>query len=72
MGRVRLNELYHGIRASGPWAMLGLSSLCTRVWTIVLHMRERVKSSTLPMYAWVVSFISLEQTSSLKVPFVEE
>jgi len=31
-----------------------------------------VKSSTLPRYTWVVGFISLEQTSSLKVPFVEE
>jgi hypothetical protein len=39
---------------------------------IVPHVRGRVKSFTLPRYAWVVGFISLEQTSSLKVPFVEE
>jgi hypothetical protein len=31
-----------------------------------------VKSPTLPRYAWVVGFISLEQISSIKVPFVEE
>jgi hypothetical protein len=34
--------------------------------------RVLVKSPTLPRYTWVVGFISLEQTSSLKVPFVEE
>jgi hypothetical protein len=38
----------------------------------VPHVRGRVKSPTLPRYTWVVGFISLEQTSSLKVPFVEE
>jgi len=52
--------------------MLGLSSRCTRVWTIVSHVRVRVKSPTLSRYDWVVGFISLEQTSFLKVPFVEE
>jgi hypothetical protein len=36
------------------------------------HVRGRVKSPTLPMYAWVVGFISLEQTSSFKVPFGNE
>jgi hypothetical protein len=51
---------------------VGLPSRCTRVWTIVPHVRGRVKSPTLPRYTWVVGFISLEQTSSLKVPFVEE
>jgi hypothetical protein len=34
----------------------------------ILH----VKSPTLPRYTWVVGFVSLEQTSSLKMPFVEE
>jgi len=52
--------------------MLGLPSRCTRVWTIESHMRVRVKSTTLSRYAWVVGFISLEQTSFFKVPFVEE
>jgi hypothetical protein len=45
--------------------MLGLPSRCTRVWTIVPHVRRRVKSPTLPRYTWVVGFISLEQTSSI-------
>jgi len=36
------------------------------------HVRGRVKSPTLPRYAWVVGFISLEQTSSLEVPFGNE
>jgi hypothetical protein len=52
--------------------MLGLPSGCARVWTIVPHVRRRVNSPTLPRYAWVVRFISLEQTSSLKVHFVKE
>jgi len=34
--------------------------------------KESIKSLTLSMYAWVVGFISLEHTFSLKVPFVEE
>jgi hypothetical protein len=34
--------------------------------------RGRVKSPTLPRYVWVVGFISLEQTSSLEVPFGNE
>jgi uncharacterized protein (DUF1810 family) len=46
--------------------MLGLPSRCTRVWTIVPHVRGRVKSPTLSRYAWGVL------TSSLKVLFVEE
>jgi len=63
--RVRkAHELLHGIRAPGPWTMLGLPSRCTCVWTIVSYVRERVKSLKLPMYAWVVGFISFEQTSS--------
>jgi hypothetical protein len=53
--------------------MLDLPSRCMLVWTIVPHVRGRVKSLTLPRYAWVVGFIiNLEQTSSLKVPLVEE
>jgi len=36
------------------------------------HMRGRVKSPTLSRFAWVVGFISLEQTSSLEVPFGNE
>jgi hypothetical protein len=71
-GKVRINGLYHGIRTLGPWTMLGLSSYCTRVWTIVLHVRGRVNSPTLSSYVWIVGFISLEQTSSFKVHFVEE
>jgi hypothetical protein len=31
-----------------------------------------VKSFTLQRFAWVVGFISLEQTSSLEVPFENE
>jgi hypothetical protein len=49
--------------------MLGLPSRYKRVWTIVPHMRRCVKSLTLPRYTWVVGFISLEQTSSLKSTF---
>jgi hypothetical protein len=36
------------------------------------HVRGRVKSPTLPRYTWIVGFISLEQTSFLKVPFVKK
>jgi hypothetical protein len=36
------------------------------------YVRGRVKSPTLPRFAWVVDFISLEQTSSLEVPFGNE
>jgi hypothetical protein len=39
---------------------------------LVPHMKGHVKSHTLPRYTWVMCFISLEETSSLKVPFVEE
>jgi hypothetical protein len=35
---------------------------------VVIH----VKRPTLPRYVWVVGFISLEQTSSLEVPFGNE
>jgi hypothetical protein len=52
--------------------MLDLSSRCIHVWTIVLYVRGRVKSPTLPRYAWVVDFISLDQTYSFKMSFVEE
>jgi hypothetical protein len=38
----------------------------------VVHVRRRVKSPTLSRYTSVMGFISLEQTSFLKVPFVEE
>jgi hypothetical protein len=63
---------FYGIRVSGPWTILGLSSHCTRVWTIVPHVRGSAKSPTLPMYIWIVGFISLEQTYFLKVLFVKE
>jgi hypothetical protein len=36
------------------------------------RIKKVLKSLTLSRYAWVVGFISLEQTSSLKVPFVEK
>jgi len=52
--------------------MLCFPSCCTRVWTIVPHVRGRVKSPTLPRYTWVVGFINFEQTSSLSVPLVEK
>jgi hypothetical protein len=51
---------FHGMKASEPWTMLDLPARCTRVWTIVPHVRGRVKSPTLPRYAWLVGFISLE------------
>jgi hypothetical protein len=38
----------------------------------ILHVRGRVKSPTLPRYAWVVGFISPEQTSFFEVPFGNE
>jgi hypothetical protein len=62
------------LQGLGPcWAFPPvLPSGCARVWTIVPHVRRRVNSPTLPRYAWVVRFISLEQTSSLKVHFVKE
>jgi len=69
---VRPIRLLHGIRSSGSWTMLGLPFHCTRVWTIVSHVKVCVKSLTFSRYAWVVGFISLEQTPSFKVPFVEE
>jgi hypothetical protein len=52
--------------------MLSLPSRSTHVWTIVPHVRGRVKSLILPKYNWIVGFLSLEQTFSHKVSFVEE
>jgi len=52
--------------------MLSIPSRYTCVWTIVSHVSGRVKSPTLLKYARVMSFISIEQIYSLKIPFVEE
>jgi hypothetical protein len=49
-----------------------LPMLNTYLAKMMLHMSGRVKSPTLPRYAWIVGFISLEQTFSLEVPFENE
>jgi hypothetical protein len=50
--------------------MLDILSRCTRVWTIVPHIREHVKNSILPRYTWVIDFISFE--SFFKVFFIKK
>jgi hypothetical protein len=68
----KAHELLHGIRASGPWTNV-VHSLSLYTYLNNSATREgSIKSLTLPRYTWVASFISFEQTSSLKVPFVEE
>jgi hypothetical protein len=58
------------LQGLGQW--LVFHPVVHSVWTIVSHVRGRVKSPTLPMYAWVVDFISSKQTSPPKMPFEEE
>jgi hypothetical protein len=55
-----------------PWTMMGLPSSCTRVWTIMPHVKGRVKSPTLPRFLWVVDFISQGVPLSFKASFESE
>jgi hypothetical protein len=72
MGLFKLFKLY----SSDPWVLFNLDpgmGFWIKTWFEywILLRTKRTKSPTLPRYTWVVGFISLKQTSSLKVPFVK-